>query len=156
MRARLLAGSLGEHNCGERGGIGAAEQSRQQNAATSFRPELQEVAAVGNGADHNNDQPHFERIEAKGAKRLIRHDGQDYGGEQQKLREGKDLVARHPLGETLEPRLQLKQRDGEHREGDGDPIFLARNKRSDHVGHQAGKLGRHSGQRHTLELVPVG
>jgi len=152
----LLFGAAGHDDGGDRGGVGAAEEGGEDDAAGGFGELLEDVAAVGDGADGNDDEPGSKGIDVEAGELLTREDRENDAGEKEELGEGEDFARGNAAGEFLECGFEVEQEQAGDTEGGGDPEVSIANQSAHEEGGESGHFGGDAGDVGFGELVPVG
>ena len=155
VRALFALRAAGEDNGGGGGGVGTPENRGHDYTALFPGSCLQDIAAIGNGADRNHDEPGFEGVDQERSKFLVGQDGQNDGAEQKKLGKGEDFLGSDALAEVFETILELQQQHAGHAECGGDPELVVIDERADDVGGETGHFGGDSGSLRSPEFVAV-
>ena len=152
----LLFGAARHDDRGDGRRVGAAEKGREHDAALGFGELLQDVTAVGNGADGDDNEPGFEGIDVEAGELLTRQDGKNDGGEEKELGEGEDLTRSDAAGELFEGDFEVEQQQAGDAESGGDPEMSVADEGADEERGEAGHFRGDAGDFGFGELVPVG
>ena len=134
----LFAGGAARHRYRGYGGrIGSAKEGGEDDSAAFFGDFLQDVAAIGDRADGDDDQPGFERVDVEASKFLIGQSGKNDRREEQELGEGENLLRGGTVGESFESGLKFEEQQAGNAEGGGNREVVVVDERADEVGRKA-------------------
>jgi hypothetical protein len=138
MRPLLPGGAARHRHRGYGGGVSSAKEGGEDDSTVLLGDFLQHVAAVGDGADGDDDQPGLERVDVKAGEFPVREGGKNHGREQQELREGENFLRCGAVGEGFEAFLEFKQQEAGDAQSGCDPEVIVVDERADQVRSEAG------------------
>jgi len=122
-RARFAFFRLaGKDDSSDRGRVGAAEESGDNQTAVLAPPQPQQVADPGHTRHRNHHQPDLKGVDLEDREIAVGDYRQDHGCQEQEAKHGAHLVAGKTIGKAFQQPLLLQQNHRHHAGGDGDPV----------------------------------